>query len=246
MNRIHCKRDLLDKNPCAWLDLAPIKGFCVVKAQADKDRILTRKEMQSLLNTLHDTQAKHKAYIQNYAIKFASMTGMRVSELAALKWECITDTVLKIDYSEHRLDYDDKPCEYIIGEPKNRKHRTFPMSDEMKTLFKRIKAVHDEYGIESEFVFADKNGRVNSHTISCAMSRRCADAGIESRNIHAIRRTVSSYLRTVLPVATVANMPRHLEETNEKYYNYDIMETSEKVDCLNLMNQTFQTAKKVA
>lgn len=241
-----CKRDLLDKNPCAWLDLAPIKGFCAEKAQADKDRILTRKEMQSLLNTLHDTQAKHNAYIQNYAIELATLTGMRVGELAALKWECITDTELKIDYSEHRLDYDDKPCEYIIGEPKNRKHRVFPMSDEMKALFKRIKAIHEKHEIESEYVFANKDGRVNSHTISCAMSRRCKDAGIESRSIHAIRRTVSSYLRTVLPVATVASMLGHLEETNEKYYNYDIMENSEKVECLKSMYQTFQTAKKVA
>lgn len=72
------------------------------------------------------------------------------------------------------------------------------------------------------------------------MTRRCEDAQIETSSIHDIRRTVSSHLRTVLPKATVANMLGHLEETNEKYYNYDVTPYETKLSCLKGMYDTFQ------
>ena len=234
------KKELLDKSPLALVDLIPIKGFCKVIVKADKDRVLSTTDMQKLITTLHEKQKSNELYIQNYAIELATLTGMRVGELAALRWDCVEETILRIDYSEHRLDYEDKSCEYYIGEPKNGKHREFPMSDEIRTLLNRVKAVQEKYGIVSEYVFANKEGRVNSHTISCAMTRRCKDAGIEPRSIHAIRRTVSSHLRAVLPVATVANLLGHLEETNERHYNYDISEDKVKKECLKEMYQTFQ------
>lgn len=240
------KKELLDKSPCELVDLAPIKGTCKVIVKNDEDRVLSNDDMLKLIATLHEKQSSDELYIQNYAIELATLTGMRVGEIAGLKWECVKDDVLRIDYSEHRLDYDDKPCEYYIDEPKNRKHRTFPMSEEMKTLFKHIRTIQNKYGISSEFVFANKDSRVNSHTISCAMNRRCKDAGIDTRSIHAIRRTVSSHLRTILPVATVANLLGHLEETNDKYYNYDIITDDVKLSCLKQMNQAFRNTDKAA
>jgi len=237
------KKGLLSNNPCDLLDLAPIKGFCNVIVKKDSERVLSDEDMTKLLATLHEKQVTDELYVQNYAIELATMTGMRVGELAALKWECVQDDVLKIDYSEHRLDYDDKPCEYYIGEPKNRKSREFPMSQEMKDLFAKIRTIQTKYQITSEYVFANKDGRVNSHSISCAMSRRCVDAQIDTRSIHAIRRTVSSHLRITLPIATVANLLGHLEETNDKYYNYDV---TSKEDKLKSVSQMYLSYSKVA
>lgn len=33
------------------------------------------------------------SYIPTYAVEFASLTGMRVSEISALTWDCITDNI---------------------------------------------------------------------------------------------------------------------------------------------------------
>lgn len=158
----------------------------------------------------------------------------------SLKKILVSQNILHIDSSEHRSDYDDRPCEYYIGEPKNGKHRDFPMEDEIHDLLSRVRYMQERHGVTLEYVFANKDGRVNSHTISCAMTRRCKDAGIEPKCIHDIRRTVSSHLRKVLPVATVANMLGHLEETNEKYYNYDVTSYETKLSCLKGMYDTFQ------
>lgn len=236
------KRELIERNPFDLVDIVPIKGFCKVIVKDDEDQVLSVSEMNSLITTLHEKQASKPSYIQNYAIELATLTGMRVGELAGLKWECITADNLCIDYSEHRIDHDDDTCEYYVGEPKNRKHRKFPMNDEIETLLNRVKDIQAKYGIKSEFVFANKEGRVNSHTITCAMTRRCSNAGIPKRSIHAIRRTVSSHLRTVLPIATVANMLGHLEETNDRHYNFDVSTVETKVTCLQEMYKTFTKA----
>lgn len=236
------KSGLCNSNPILVVDHLSLKKLCKVVEQNDKDRILSNEDMIDLIYILHEKQENGKYYIQNYAIELATLTGMRVGEIAALKWESITDECIKIDFSEHRIDYDDKTCEYYIGEPKNKKHREFPMSDEIKDLFKRIKAVQKRHGIVNEYVFADKNGRVNSHTISCAMNRRCEDAGIDTKSIHAIRRTVSSHLRKTLPIATVCAMLGHTEETNVKHYSYDVEPIEKKLKSLKAMYKNFQDA----
>lgn len=199
------KEGLIEKTPYPSVDLKPIRGFCRIIVKYDEDRVLILDEMKMLIETLHEKQKNKETYIQNYAIELATMTGMRVGELAALKWESIQENGLHIDFSEHRLDYEDK---------------------------------------SSEYVFSDKSGRVNGHTISCAVNRRCNDAGIDKRSIHAIRRTVSSYLRTRLPIATVANLLGHLEETNDKCYHYDISNMNYKKDSLQEMFQSFKTAEE--
>lgn len=227
------KCGLISENPYDLVDISLCKSKCKIITKQNEDRIISSEDIMKLTNTLRQRYKSSRYYIQDYAIELAIFTGMRVGELAALKWECIKDDHILIKYSEHRLDFDDKSCIYSIGVTKTRKCRKFPLSDDIRSILTKIKDVQEEHDIHSDFVFADKNGRVNSHTISCAMTRRCTDAGIAKKSIHDIRRTVSSQLRTMLPVATVANMMGHTEETNESYYNYDIKSDDEKICCLN-------------
>lgn len=238
------KCGLISENPYDLVDISLCKSKCKVIVKQNDDRIISSEDILKLTDTLYLRYKSSKYYIQDYAIELATLTGMRVGELAALKWSSITNKHILIEFSEHRLDYDDKSCIYSIGETKNRKCRKFPLSDDIKSILAKIKLIQEEHAIYDEFVFADKNGRVNSHTISCAMTRRCTDAGIAKKSIHDIRRTVSSQLRTMLPVATVSNMLGHTEETNESYYNYDIKSDDEKISCLNKLYKSKYTHLK--
>ena len=223
--------NLIDNSPASGLHgekkrkLLSLCRYAVPKD--DSDRVLSISEFHALFNSVEAAQKAHPAYMPNYAIELAMLTGMRVGELSALHWNDIDDDFIHINYSEHRLDYSNRTMEYAIGEPKNGKHRVIQITDQIKTLLEKVKAIG--FTSDEDFIFCRKDGsRYTGHDISCATARRAKEAGIENSSIHEIRRTVSSMLNTVLPQKAVADMLGHSERVNESHYNYSMAENAEK------------------
>ena len=237
------------ENPCEYVDRRLVLSRCMpTVAKEDSERILTLNEMSALKASVLSHEEKHPDYMPDYAIELAMMTGMRVGEIAALRWRSVDDGYIHIDEAEKRLDFSDRPSILVIGEPKNQKHRLIPLTDEMKELFERIQSL--DMRSDEDFIFVrDDMTRYTGHDISCAVDRRAAEAGVKKTSIHGIRRTVSSILRTKLPVKTVANMLGHLEETNEQHYNYDFFEDNAKIKALSELSSNvlkFPGSKKIA
>jgi integrase len=198
----------------------------------DSERVLTLNELKALRQAVLKHEEAYPEYVADYAIELAIMTGMRVGELAALHWSDIDDDWIHVDYSEHRLDYSDRPSEIVVGEPKNYKHRKIPMTEDIGDLFLKVKRLG--FSNPEGYIFCQEDGdRCTAHAISSAVSRRADEAGISNTSIHEIRSTVSSYLRQELPIKAVASMLGHLETTNEICYNYDMSETAEKTRALS-------------
>lgn len=223
--------EYIDKDPAARIDKALLLSMAVTPIiKSDKSRILNQSECNALMLSVERHLKRYPYYMPDYAIKLAMSTGMRVGEISALRWSDIRNDTIYIDYSEHRLDYIDKTCDYVIDEPKNGKHRQIPLWKELMDLLNEI----GNLGITSSqgWIFARKDGsRYTGHDISCAVARRGLEAGIEGTvSIHQIRRTVSSALNAIkLPRATIANLLGHSEEVNARHYDYDITERNDVI-----------------
>lgn len=222
------KKRILTPDPFEDTDLSMSYARCNDNKKPIEQVVMTADGVRKLLSVVYDHESRNESYMPDYAIELSCLTGMRVGELAGLKWSSVRTDGMHIDYSEHRYDYEDKLSEYLVREPKGNKHRVFPMTDEMKELFSRIKRIQKKYGIESEYVFEGTEGRYSARKIGQAMARRCSKAGLTCKCIHGMRKTVSSHLRTILPRATVAELMGHLPETNENFYNFDITEMEYK------------------
>ncbi|MBQ8138582.1 MAG: tyrosine-type recombinase/integrase [Lachnospiraceae bacterium] len=195
----------------------------------DEERTLNASERDALIRAIRLHELLKPKYMPDYAIELALLTGMRVGEIVALRWSDIRNGYLYIDHAEQRT-YVDGVLTYVIGEPKNAKHRKLPISDGMKSLLKRIK----EQGIDSDFVFANADGsRISTNMVQCACRHRSKEAGISTANIHKIRRTVASELRKIYPREVVAYLLGHLEKTDDDFYDYDNSEYSEKLSAMN-------------
>lgn len=227
------RQRIIQTNPCDLVDMKNIRPYCNDDCKTASERILSDAEYKALLDRLHARQTEYPLYMADYAIELCMYTGLRVGEVAVLRWDCIKNGELHITQSEHRIDHKDTASTYEVGKTKNKKERRIPISNELHTLLKRIQLLQQENGISSEYIFADTNGRIIAPTISKAMYRRGSEAGIKAKSIHAIRRTVSSNLRKVLPRATVALIMGHTEEVNENHYNYDILTYDEKKQAMN-------------
>lgn len=217
-------------NEFAYVDKDKLLALIDVKPpKSTEERILTQSQQKALYEAIKTHERLNPSYVVDLALELAMQTGMRVGEIAALHWSDLHNGYIHIDYSEHRVDYDDH-SELFVGEPKNKKHRKFPFNPIIEDIFKRVKSL----GRESEFVFTNENGeRHTASSISSAAINRGEECGIEKVSIHRIRRTIASELRKNYNIKIVSELMGHLEETDEEYYNYDNSEESEKIDASN-------------
>ena len=232
MFRYAVRKKYILTDPMTFIDKNRIMSFCcALPPKKDCERIIPLDDLHRFLTAVHEHLGKYPGYMPDYAILLGSLTGMRVGEIVALKWECVDDDFIHVDYSEHRHDYNGH-SEIVVGEPKSHKHRLVPITKDISDLIDIIRS----HAVDDTWVFADENGRITENAVSNACRRRSKEAGIKRTSIHEIRRTVSSYLNTVLPREAVANMLGHLPTTNERFYDYDISSRSVKVEALEKLS----------
>jgi integrase len=143
-------------------------------------------------------------------IRFAFVTGWRVtSEVLPLEWRNVDLTA-----GEVRLD---------PGTTKNRKGRTFPITDDLRALLEGQRAVADglkQRGVICRFVF-HRNGKPIK-SFRTAWADACRQAGCPGRLVHDLRRTaVRNLVRAGVPQSVAMKMTGH--KTDSVFRRYDIV-----------------------
>ncbi len=213
----------IQQNPSKRVNTKMLRMKCQDKAtHDDEERILNDIEIYKLLDVIRkDEKATPKKAI-NYAIELSMYTGLRVGELAALKWSDIVDGVLYVYKSEHEVRVRGQKYEYRIGDTKNRKHRGVPLSNDAIDVLDRLRIVSDAK--DDDFLFRDeKTGkRKTAKSIGSATTRRGNSAGIKHVSIHRIRRTVISKLVSEnVAISIVADWMGHTVEVSAENYIYN-------------------------
>lgn len=233
MNRI------ISENPMQFLEAKQFYKYCTEKEKSKETRLVSDEDMRMLYERFHEDYKKNPSYIPTYAVELASLTGMRVGEIAALTWDCITKDYIIINKSEK---YDRITKEYFIDRTKNGKDRVFPLTDAIRDLLSRVKKVEMQYGYICEWVFANEEGRIHAPVISSCSKNKCRQIGITEKGIHAYRRTVNSQMRCEGVSSTVAaSLLGHTEAVNERYYTFDVTNIKEKADIVTQVNKKMVT-----
>ncbi len=174
-----------------------------------------------------------------YAIELAVYTGMRVSELATLKWSDLANGVISINKSAKHNRLKNK---FSVGKTKTKKSRVYPIDEQITGLLTRIRHMQIEYGILCEWIFTDENGGyTHARNITDCMIRICRENGLCGGGITKLWKTTISDLQVSgTPKSVVASMLGHTEEVNEKYYTYDISKLDEKKKIIQTRNTKFK------
>ena len=229
------KKKVIKDNPMEFMEAKKFYKYCIENTKPTAKKIISDEDMKKIYGQLHQDYEDNPSYIPSYAVELASLTGMRVGEISALRWDNINDKFILINQSEK---YNRLEKRYYIDRTKNQKDRIFPMTDEIKDLFNRIKKIEIQNGFICEWVFANSNGRIHAPTISSCLKNKCRQLGIDEKGIHAFRRTLNSKLRCEGVSATVAaSMLGHTEEVNEQYYTFDITTLEEKSEIISKINK---------
>ena len=231
------KHKIIHENPCDYVEKRIFSKFYDKSKGSIQKRTLNKVEIVKLLDELKKSHIDKPSYIQSYAVELAIYTGMRVGELAGLKWENILNEegIIRICQSEK---YDRKTKEFYIDCTKNGEEREFPISKEIEAILLAVKKIEMEYGFIGEYVFQNKDGRVHARSISHCMRYKCKQAGIDEKGIHALRRTLNSKMRcSGVSVVIASSLLGHTEEVNENNYTYDISEMKYKKELIEKLSR---------
>ena len=218
-----------------FLEAKQFYKYCTEVKKPIEKKIVSDKEMHLLYEQFNRDYQEQPEYIPTYAVEFATLTGFRVAEISALKWDSITDEYIIVDKSEK---YNRKTKEYYIDKTKNQKERIFPLTTEIKDLLNRVKKAEMKSGYICEWVFANENGRIHAPIISSCTKNKCRQVGITEKGIHAYRKTVNSKMRcNGVSSVVAASLLGHSQEVNEEYYTFDVASLEDKIKVVSTMNK---------
>lgn len=228
---------VITEDPCLYIDTKSFFRFYDKTQKPLESRILCENEMKLIINQIKKDHENKPDYIPSYAVELAIYTGMRTGELAGLKWDDVLmeDRIIIIRHSEkcNRLNK-----EHYMSSTKTQKERRFPISDEVYDFFLRMQTLQEEYGCFENFVFSIKSGKIHINTISNCMRNKCIQVGIETKSIHALRRTLNSKMRCAgVSSVVAASLLGHTEEVNQTNYTYDITQMDYKRDIIEKISK---------
>ena len=130
--------------------------------------------------------------MRNLGLLLMFMSGMRVGELVALKWEDVTETYIKVTKTERRYTGNDGKSVYIINDtPKTRSGiRKIALPKSACTIFKRLRLMNPD----GEYIFMENGERLKTFSFRNRLRDVCKKTRCVSKSPHKIRKTYASIL----------------------------------------------------
>lgn len=188
-------------------------------------RVHSAKEFSDILKELHKKQKAQPKFSTYWALELQMIMGLRRGEIPPLCWNAdIKDTYVSI--TKEQLTSGNG---YVIVEhTKNHKERFFPITNDLQEFLIRLKAMHEKYYPDSQFLFpADTpNGCITNNAVYKVYQGICKTLGIEIikgeiKGPHSFRRNAitevvnSTNGNVVLASALFGNSP---QVAKENYY----------------------------
>lgn len=165
------------------------------------DRMFAHNEKRSPeLETFSDDEAEKliqflwaEQDLRGLGLILMFQTGMRVGELAAVRWNMVADGEIRITATEETFvdpHTGKKVCDVVDHAKTDVGERTIILPESSGKVIKAIRALNP-FG---EFMFMDKLGRIRAKRFNTWLHRACKKIGIPERSTHKIRKTYASVL----------------------------------------------------
>lgn len=180
------------KNTLAYAENYGFQSKCkcellIVRNSFKPIRVLNKNEEKALLNTLESD-----INIFKLGILISLLTGVRIGELCALRWEDIDfkECLITVNRTMQRVQVEgkDNKTEIIITTPKtNASIRQIPIPKMLVDYIIGFKSSNDQY------ILTNKNGNyIEPRVMQYKFKKYIQIAGISDANFHALRHTFAT------------------------------------------------------
>lgn len=152
-------------------------------------------------------------------IPFLFITGLRIGEVVALKYEDLTDNEIIIRNSEvNNYEYEDG--KFVYRGKKIEDHaktdagiRNVPYTNGAKKIIQMIQKSSEYYGYyDNGYIFCPSSKRIVSNTIDHKLYSYCDAIGIPKKSAHKIRKTyISQIIQGGVDLDTVCRISGHVD-----------------------------------
>lgn len=209
----------------------------IVRSNYKPIRVLNKNEEKLLLNTL-----ENNTDIFKLGVLISLLTGVRIGELCALRWEDIDfkECVITINRTMQRVQVDGKrnKTEIIITTPKtNASVRQIPIP---KIL---IDYITDFRSSKNQYILTNNKGNfIEPRVMQYRFKKYIQDTGISDANFHALRHTFATRcIEAGVDVKVLSEILGHssVNITLDRYVHNSIDYKKDNIERLNKYIQSF-------
>lgn len=172
---------------------------------------------------------EHPWKITSLAIPLLFITGLRIGEVAALKYSDLSESYIHVSSTEvASYEFDKDNGKFIYKGKQVESHaktdageRDIPYTDGAKKIVEMIKSASEMYNyFDNNYIFCPSSKRICSTSIDNNLYRYCEKLGIPKKSAHKIRKTyISQILNSGMDLDTVCRVSGHvdLKTTLESY-----------------------------
>lgn len=215
------KQGIIENNPCDAVKLP--------KSTKERVRALSLSEQRKLEQVVEE-DSDPRAKTVNLALR----TGMRIGEIAALKWDAIDleSRLIYVNETYQRVSYGNgKKSKLQFGPPKSQaSKRVIPMSNKVHTLLKKLKI-----NAVSEFVFTTKEKPCEPRLLTKHFHRLLEKAKLEGFHFHQLRHTFATRcLEAKEKIHIVSRILGHssIQLTSNIYYDSQLGERISVIEAM--------------
>ena len=237
--------EYIDKNPFDRIDVRSLGLFNAPKKNKQK-RVFSKSETKDINEVAFEDFAS-KPYCVPLAVLLTFQTGLRISEIVALKRSDIDlDSkplrVCRFERSLQNISDDFQSltnCEKQIIECNTKGEfgeRIVDLTDDAIYILQLLYDYYESENINSEWLFVNKNGHIHNRAMDLRIKKYWRKIGIEEKSLHKIRSTYISMLRASgMSFEKIQELVGHKSVlTTITHYLYD---TEEDVENRRILNE---------
>lgn len=197
------------------------KNMLVKKHKPNSEgEVFSRSEEQKLRQfALEEYKNPYTDNIYYLMIPFAFLTGMRIGEMAALKWEDVNIDHIYVHQSYKRKYVSEGSemradgFEVVNSLKMNAPPRKIPLTSHTKKILELVREYYDDRGLDPQFIFTRNNQLANPNSVYGIWHRACDKCNIPRRSPHKSRKTfISGLIDANIPLNTIREISGHEDE----------------------------------
>lgn len=186
-------------------------------------------------------------------IPFLFLTGLRIGEVVALKYEDLTDNDIFVRKGEvNNFIFDDITQEFKYAGKIVEDHvktdagiRSVPYTDAAKKIISLVETYSKQYGYyDNGYIFCPSSKRMSSNSIDHLLTRYCKDIEIPNKSAHKIRKTyISQAINNGVDLDSICRISGHVDlKTTLQSYLFSL---ERKKDVYNKFNEIFSDVVQI-